>query len=64
MHRFATLLLALGFGTARAGNAPDYPHPVERFAFDSQRQSLETACMEVAPEAEARGTFVPAVISQ
>lgn len=58
MHRLAILLLALGAGTAHAGDAPDYPHPVERFAFDSQRQSLEMAYMDVQPEADTRGTFV------
>lgn len=58
MPHFATLLLALGIGAAHAGDAPDYPYPVERFAFDSQRQSLEMAYMDVQPEAEPRGTFV------
>ncbi len=33
----------------------DYPHPVERYAFQSQRQALEMAYMDVPPRGEANG---------
>ncbi len=33
----------------------DYPHPAQRFAFESQRQPLEMAYMDVAPTAQANG---------
>lgn len=36
----------------------DYPFPVERLEFTSQRQSLEMAYMDVAPEETPRGTVV------
>ena len=57
MRFIATLCLLFPLSVL-AGDAPEYPHPVERFSFDSQRQSLEMAYMEVRPEGEARGTFV------
>lgn len=36
----------------------DYPHPVSTFAFDSQRQPLEMAFLDVAPTAAANGRTV------
>lgn len=38
--------------------AGDYPHAVERFDFDSQRQELSMVYMDVAPTTEQRGVFV------
>ena len=35
-----------------------YPHPVKSFTFESQRQELRMAYMDVKPEGESRGTFV------
>ena len=65
-----TLLLAPAFALALAA-APalaerppfygpqlegfDYPHPVQRFEFDSQQQTLSMAYMDVAPGAEPNG---------
>jgi pimeloyl-ACP methyl ester carboxylesterase len=59
-----TVLLGLAsFAQAGEGNEGygprlegfDYPHPVQTFAFESQRQPLEMAYMDVAPAAEANG---------
>lgn len=36
----------------------DYPHPVRTFAFDSQRQRLEMAYLDVAPTTAANGRTV------
>ncbi|KAF0094849.1 MAG: hydrolytic protein [Puniceicoccaceae bacterium 5H] len=36
----------------------DYPFSVETYAFDSQRQSLEMAYMDVSPDRSPRGTVV------
>lgn len=36
----------------------DYPHPVKLHAFDSQRQKLEMAYMDVPPKGEANGRTV------
>ncbi|WP_325170245.1 alpha/beta fold hydrolase [Cupriavidus respiraculi] len=35
-----------------------YPHPIQRFAFQSQRQDLSMAYMDVAPTANANGRTV------
>lgn len=56
MRPLAILLLLLTAGAAIGEDR--YPHPVQQFAFDSQRQSLEMAYMDVRPEGEARGTVV------
>lgn len=50
----ATVLLVV-IGLSHAG---DYPRPVQSFDFDSQRQELSMAYMDVMPDAEPRGTFV------
>lgn len=36
----------------------EYPYPLKTFAVDSQRQALEMAYLDVAPEGAARGTVV------
>ncbi|HJR74135.1 MAG TPA: alpha/beta hydrolase [Luteimonas sp.] len=36
----------------------DYPHPVQRFAFESQRQPLDMAYMDAAPTVQANGRVV------
>ncbi|MDY0746338.1 alpha/beta hydrolase [Paucibacter sp. R3-3] len=58
----AALLVAAHAGTASASPSYgvelqgfDYPHPVARFAFQSQRQTLEMAYMDVAPQGQANG---------
>ena len=54
-RRVARLLLVLlAFGLEPAGADPlladfDYPHPVQRYEFTSQRQSLAMAFMDVRP---------------
>ena len=54
--RVAIMLVML---SASAGvHAADYPYPLERLSFDSQRQSLHMAYMDVPEQGEARGTFV------
>lgn len=58
MRRIISLLLALGINAAQAGASPEYPHPIQYFDFDSQKQSLEMAYMDAQPETEPRGTFV------
>jgi len=58
MPRIAMLLLVFAISAAHAGASAEYPYPVEHFAFDSQRQSLQMAYMDVAPDSEPRGTFV------
>lgn len=37
-------------GPGHAGSDGDYPYTLESFTFDSQRQSLTMAYMDVAPE--------------
>lgn len=63
----AALALLLLSATAAAQPHPaygprlegfDYPHPVRTFAFDSQRQSLEMAYLDVAPTEPANGRTV------
>jgi pimeloyl-ACP methyl ester carboxylesterase len=44
--------------TGQAGSSGEYPHPLERFTFDSQRQSLSMAYMDVKPDAEPRGAVL------
>lgn len=65
MRLLATALLACLplTGQAAATYGPrlegfTYPHPVKTFAFDSQRQSLEMAYMDVMPEQAPIGTVV------
>lgn len=64
-----TLLAALLLSSAAAFAQPhpvygprlegfEYPHPVQAFAFESQRQSLEMAYLDVAPTAPANGRSV------
>src|SRR5690606_10249432 len=56
---FATTALAAEppfYGPQLEGFA--YPHPVERFAFESQRQPLSMAYMDVAPTVEHNGRTV------
>jgi len=69
---FATSALAAAFACAwgacaAAADHPtygpelegfDYPHPVQAFAFDSQRQRLEMAYLDVAPTGAANGRSV------
>ncbi len=59
---FATLLLAFLTTDARGAGVRletyQYPFPVEMFAFESQRQQLEMAFMDLAPEGEAKGAIV------
>lgn len=59
MKRLIPFALLLGCATASAAPATrygprlegfDYPHPVRHYAFDSQRQALEMAYMDVEPE--------------
>ncbi len=51
------IAIALIF-VAGLSHASDYPHPIHTFDFDSQRQNLSMAYMNVMPESEPRGTFV------
>jgi len=61
------LALALAAAPALAGEKPfhgpqlegfAYPHPVKHFEFDSQRQKLSMAYMDVAPAGKANGHTV------
>lgn len=54
--RIATGLILLVCSTTLP--AVDYPFDVETFEFESQRQVLSMAYMDVMPEGESRGTFV------
>lgn len=57
--RRITLAVALGGAALAQADSPgSYPYPVERFEFDSQRQTLSMAYMDVAPSGKRRGTFV------
>ncbi|WP_149194848.1 alpha/beta fold hydrolase [Luteimonas suaedae] len=66
--RLLATFLLLAPAVATAQSAPsvygprlqgfEYPHPVRTFAFDSQRQSLEMAYLDVAPTATANGRSV------
>ncbi len=57
--RFITLLIiTLGVATAQADSIPDYPYPVDEYRFDSQRQTLSMAYMDVKPEREPEGVVV------
>lgn len=65
MLRTAVLagVLLAGFGGPRAHADPmlagfDYPYPVKRYEFTSQRQPLSMAYMDVAPAGEANGKAV------
>ncbi|WP_218668156.1 alpha/beta fold hydrolase [Vreelandella utahensis] len=59
MRKAAWLILTLGMAAAQAAGASDYPYPVERFTFDSQRQELSMAYMDVEPEGDsAKGVVV------
>ncbi|WP_376691090.1 alpha/beta fold hydrolase [Wenzhouxiangella sp. EGI_FJ10409] len=54
--RIATVVVLLFVsGLSRAG---DYPHQLQSFDFDSQRQELSMAYMDVMPETQPRSTFV------
>lgn len=44
--------------SSAASPAVDYPFEVETFEFQSQRQALSMAYMDVLPQGEPRGTFV------
>ena len=44
--------------SAFADDSADYPDPVKTFTFESQRQELEMAYMDVQPDGQSRGTFV------
>lgn len=52
MRKAAWLILSLGMVAMQAAGASDYPYPVERFTFDSQRQELSMAYMDVEPETD------------
>lgn len=63
----ALALAAFSSAHAIAGDRPaygpqlegfDYPYPVQRFRFESQRQPLEMAYMDIAPNAQANGRTV------
>ena len=58
----AAFLLAVLAANARAEGVRlenyQYPFPVETFTFESQRQELEMAFMDLPPEGEAKGTVV------
>ncbi|WP_407352461.1 alpha/beta fold hydrolase [Luteimonas sp. R10] len=66
--RLLATVLLLAPALATAQSAPpvygprlegfEYPYPVRTFAFDSQRQSLEMAYLDVAPTATANGRSV------
>jgi len=71
MHRpvlaAATIVLALAAAPAFAAEPPfygpqlegfAYPHPVKRFEFESQRQPLSMAYMDVAPTTDPNGRTV------
>lgn len=45
-------------GPGHAGSPGDYPYPLKQFTFDSQRQSLTMAYMDVAPEGEPAGAML------
>ncbi len=51
------ILMVMLFASV-AVHAVDYPYPIERFSFDSQRQSLHMAYMDVPAQGDARGTYV------
>lgn len=64
---YCCLSLILMSASASAEQAPtygpelegfDYPHQVEKFEFESQRQSVHMAYMDVAPAGEANGRTV------
>lgn len=57
MRPIAALTILLSI-SAFATETPDYPHPVETYTFDSQRQRLEMAYMDIKPGGESRDTFV------
>ncbi len=57
--RCLVIVLSMLFSlSACAEDSADYPHPVKSFTFESQRQELEMAYMDVKPDGESRGTFV------
>lgn len=58
MRTAAWLVLVLGIVTTQAATASDYPYPVERFSFESQRQELSMAYMDVKPEGSTEGVVV------
>lgn len=58
MRTAAWLVLVLGMAITQAASASDYPYPVERFSFESQRQELSMAYMDVKPEGSAKGVVV------
>ncbi|NIV38048.1 MAG: alpha/beta hydrolase, partial [Anaerolineae bacterium] len=59
MRQAVWLILTLGMVVAQGAGAADYPYPVERFTFESQRQDLSMAYMDVAPEGDdTRGVVV------
>ncbi|MBP2299277.1 alpha/beta fold hydrolase [Azospirillum picis] len=70
MHRLTLSVLALTLaasalpaGAAQPAYGPElegfaYPHPVQRFSFQSQGQSLSMAYMDVAPTVAANGRTV------
>jgi pimeloyl-ACP methyl ester carboxylesterase len=58
MRFFAIVLGSLLSLSACADDTTRYPHTVESFTFESQRQELEMAYMDVEPEGEPKGAFV------
>ena len=53
MRIAAWLILTLGMAAAQTAGASDYPYPVERFTFDSQRQEVSMAYMDVEPQGDS-----------
>jgi pimeloyl-ACP methyl ester carboxylesterase len=58
MRLGAIFVLSLVSLSACADDSGDYPYPVQSFTFESQRQELEMAYMDVEPEGEPEGAFV------
>jgi pimeloyl-ACP methyl ester carboxylesterase len=58
MRLGAIFVLCLVSLSACADDSGDYPYPVQSFTFESQRQELEMAYMDVEPEGEPEGAFV------
>ena len=58
MPMLTLLVLLLCPVALQAAEPLDYPYPLARFTFDSQRQELAMAYMDVSSEGDKRGVFV------
>lgn len=57
--RFSVIVLSVLIPlSACADESAQYPHPVDSFSFESQRQELDMAYMDVEPDGTTKGTFV------